>query len=70
MRRGRQLEAMLDIPVLGARCCWVLMSSLEDEVKWCRVNVSETGSQVEDLKQSCLFNNGEKFVSPRSTQAF
>lgn len=61
---------MVVIPVLSARCCWVLMSSLEDEVKWCRVNVSDIGSQVEDLKQPCLFNNGEKFVSPHSTQAF
>ena len=45
--------------------------SLRGEVEKCNVKVSDTGSQVEGIQQTPLFNNkGGGLRKPPSTQAF
>ena len=51
-------KPVIEVPVPSTRCCWALISSLGEGVRRRSVNVSDTGSQIEGVRQTCLAING------------
>lgn len=62
------LKPVLEVPGLGARCCWALMSSLGEGVRRGCVNVSDTESQA--YNRLIYLTMGGVLINPPSTHSF